>query len=66
MEAGEDQLEFARIGVDVADGEKTRNIGLEGGSVGRDEFVVHLDTPVSPPPTISRRLPRKASILRTA
>src|SRR4029077_20683611 len=46
VEAGEDQLELARIGVDVADREDARDVGLELLSIDRNEIVVELDAPV--------------------
>ena len=45
VEAGEDQLELARIGIDVADGEDAGDAGLERAGVGRDQLVLHLQPP---------------------
>src|SRR5487761_1102103 len=47
VKAGKDELELARIPVDVADGENARDIGLEARRVDRDELVVlQLDSPI--------------------
>src|SRR4029450_4587136 len=47
VEAGADQVERARIGVDVADGEDAGNAGLERAGADRDQLVLHLQPPVS-------------------
>ena len=46
VEAREDQLQLARIGVDVADGEDAGHRGLELLGVDRDQVVVELEPPV--------------------
>src|SRR3981081_3527681 len=47
MEAGQNQLEFSGIPVDVADCEDAWNIGLERSRFDRDQFpVFHFDAPI--------------------
>src|SRR5579871_2070144 len=46
VEAAENELELARIGIDVADGEDSGNAGLECRGLDRDEIVLKLDAPV--------------------
>src|SRR5262245_46508853 len=47
VEAGEDELELARVPVDVADREDAGHVGLERRGVDRDQLaVLHLDAPV--------------------
>ena len=40
VEAGEDQLQLARIGVDVADGEDAGGRGLEFLGIDRDQLLI--------------------------
>ena len=47
MKSGQDQLELARIPVDVADGENARHAGLEVFGIYRDIFIVlQLEAPI--------------------
>src|SRR5215213_3624993 len=46
VEAGEDQLQLARIGVDVADGEDAGNVGLELLRVDWDQVLVQVQPPI--------------------
>src|SRR4029077_436269 len=46
VEAGEDQLELARVGVDVADREETGSACLERAGIGGDQLFFHLEAPV--------------------
>src|SRR6201989_267401 len=46
VEAGQDELELARIGVDVANGEDAGLAGLEGLGAHRDHVLVELESPV--------------------
>src|ERR1700760_204494 len=47
VEAAQDQLELARIGVDVADGEDAGDVGLERLGLDRDQVFLELDAPVA-------------------
>src|SRR5688572_30276663 len=46
VKAGQDQLQLARIGVDVADREDTRLAGLERAGIDRDQILVEAKAPV--------------------
>ena len=46
MEAGQDQLQLAGIGVDVADREDAGHVGLKGAGVDRDQVVLELQAPI--------------------
>src|SRR6516165_12240878 len=46
VEAAQDELELAGIGVDVTDGEDARNARLEGGGVHRDEVLLEIQSPI--------------------
>ena len=46
METGEDQLELARIGIDIAYRKQAGNTRFEGAGVGRDQLVLHFQAPV--------------------
>ena len=52
VEAGQDQLELARIGVDVADREDAGNVGLERLGADRDQVVLQVDAPVGDRPEL--------------
>ena len=46
VESGQDQLQLAGIGVDVADRENAGHIGLERGGLDRHQIVLERDAPV--------------------
>ena len=46
METRQDQLQLARIGVDVADGENARNARFELRRVDGDQILMEIDAPV--------------------
>src|ERR1700729_4076950 len=52
MKTGEDQLELAGIGIDVADGENAGNAGFEFRSVDRDQILIEIDAPTGDRPEL--------------
>src|SRR5665213_3715381 len=46
VETGQNELELAWIGIDVADRENAGDVGLKRADVDRDQLVVHLEAPV--------------------
>ena len=55
VEARQDQLELARIGVDVADGENAGNAGFELRRVDGDQILVQVDPPAGDRPELHRQ-----------
>src|ERR1700677_3361378 len=45
MKTGQDQLQLAGIGIDVADGENARNARFEFRRVDRDQILIEIDSP---------------------
>src|ERR1700750_260180 len=52
VEAGQDELELARIGVDVANGEDAGLAGLERFGIDRDELFVKPQPPIGDRPEL--------------
>ena len=52
VEAREDELELAGIGVDVADGENAGHAGLEFLRIDRDQVLVELQSPIGDRPEL--------------
>ena len=52
MKTGQDQLELARIGVDVADGENARNARFEFRRIDGDQVLIEIDSPTGDRPEL--------------
>eukprot|EP01035_Chromulina_nebulosa_P031948 gene31948-42625_t len=46
VKTGQDQFQFARIRIDITDGEDAGHVGLERGGLHRNQVVLQMDAPV--------------------